>query len=149
MNVTFAPSARAILGQLGPAGADILGPILAAAKLIPHPDASCREHVQTQIPVGGQGSAYSGFQNMNDRCYNCRQSSSGADPSHHTCVSCGGKSCRTCFGAPANNTKGKDYVCNWCLRDYVAKNGSARLLRPVKGRMLCFLPSANCSVSIK
>jgi len=76
---------------------------------------------------------------MNDRCYNCRRSSSGADPSHHTCVSCGGKSCRTCFGAPANNTKGKDYVCNWCLRDYVAKNGSARLLRPVKGRMLCFL----------
>ncbi len=67
MKVAFIPSASAIFRQLGPAGAETLDPILAIARLIPHPDAacpSCGDDVQTQIPAGGQGSAFSGFRNM-------------------------------------------------------------------------------------
>ena len=144
----FIPSATAILGPLGSAGAEILGPILATVQLLPPtPDAACPsggDDVRgvAVVPAGGQGSAFAGFRNMKGRCYNCRQSSASADLL--ACVVCGGNSCKVCFGAGARGQKGKHYVCNWCLHGYLAENGNGQLMRPVKGRLVCFL--CHCSL---
>ncbi len=160
MQGKFLPASTQGLGPIR--AANTLRPILEQLALFPSVSARPASDDGQQGAANGSGvksdnddvkvvavvTDFAAFQNLNGRCYHCRQSTSAQAPqAHHVCVLCKGMSCRTCFGAPRNAARNLQYMCNWCLPAFHAKIplNNTKLLCPVRTCRLCFL--CHCSLS--